>query len=213
MNNSYSSNSELSKIRDDAEFKKISLDLQLSSAGTPFFILDENNKILSERIFGNNENRAQIAKFYLKHFILNTEVINHLESAGFLTQKLTFDYFLNRVYELRKLFTLGIASVTMPNLQSLNPWGLDKPIILTGLDSMLIFRHILLVKSGLSVKQFEISYPRSEFLEEINGYIVRYSLALQNEVYSDIHEKAIAQKETLINNLLTSEKQYLLVKQ
>jgi len=205
---------DLNIIQNDKDMIKISLDLQLSAAGTPFFIMSKIDINMCEKIFGGTEDRIKYANYYLKHFVLNKEIFYFLESEGFITQRLDFEYFLNRIFNLRKQFILGITAVAMPNIQSIDPRGPDSPIILTGLDSMLIFRHILYRKLGLNAKQFESLYPLSEFKDEINVYIERYSDNMKNEKISNNNnlKLILSETETLVNNLLISNEHYMLIR-
>ena len=212
MEKSFVNINDLNRIHNDIEMNKICLDLQMSAAGTPLFMMNNIDANVCQKIFGSVERRNESANYYLKNFVLNPEVIHYLESEGYLTQSLDFEYFLNRIFNLRKEFTSGIGAVTMPNIQSIDPRGPESPIILTGLDSMLIFRHILLRKLGFTVEQFEIFYPRSEFIDEINVYIDRYSDTLKNEKISKNFKLIMSQTETFVNNLLISDEQYMLTK-
>lgn len=205
---------DLNSIQNDIEMNKISLNLQMSITGTLFLLMSIINTNMCEKIFGDLEVRIKSAKYYIKHFILNKEIFYFLESEGFITQRLDFEYFLNRIFNLRKQFILGITAVAMPNIQSIDPRGPDSPIILTGLDSMLIFRHILYRKLGLNAKQFESLYPLSEFKDEINVYIERYSDNMKNEKISNNNnlKLILSETETLVNNLLISNEHYMLIR-
>ena len=90
----------------------------------------------------------------------------------------------------------------------MNPRAESSPILLTGLDSLLIFRHILFKKSALNNHQFEEFYPFAEFEEEIHIYRENYSKYLiMNNIKG--FDWAMKQIDVMVRNLLVSNEQYI----
>ena len=203
---------DLHKIHNDPDMNKICLDLQMSAAGTPYFILSKlggkAEKKQCELIFGDKVRSKELGNYYLVNFVLNELVFHSLEKRNLITEKLDNNYFIDRILHQRKAFALGVMAVTMPNIQSLNPRAESSPILLTGLDSLLIFRHILFNKSALNNHQFEEFYPLAEFEEEIHIYIDNYSKYLKMKNIEGF-DWAMEQTDVMVRNLLVSNEQYM----
>ena len=203
---------DLHRIHNDSDMNNISTDLQMSAAGTPYFIMSKlggkAEKKQCELIFGDKDRSKELGNYYLVNFVLNELVFHSLEKRNLIVEKLDYNYFIDRILNLRKAFALGVMAVTMPNIQSMNPRAETSPILLTGLDSLLIFRHILFKKSALNINQFEEFYPLDEFEEELHIYIDNYSKYLKLNNIEGL-EWAIKQTDVMVRNILVSNEQYM----